>query len=119
VKDADRKSILELGREIAELADRAKRRTATLQELTGSTFTISNYGSLGGYFGTPIINPPEMGVLGVGRAREKPVVREGKIVVRTMLPLSLTFDHRLIDGAISHRFIQVVMARLENPIGLS
>jgi pyruvate dehydrogenase E2 component (dihydrolipoamide acetyltransferase) len=115
VRDADRKSILDLAREIAELTERAKNRAASIQELTGSTFTISNYGSFGGYFGTPIINPPEVAVLGVGRAREKPVVRDGQIVIRTMLPLSLSFDHRLIDGAISNRFLAKVMACLEEP----
>jgi pyruvate dehydrogenase E2 component (dihydrolipoamide acetyltransferase) len=115
VKDADRKSLFDLAREIAVLADRARHRTASIQELTGSTFTISNYGSLGGYFGTPIINPPEVAVLGMGRAREKPVVRDGQIVIRTMLPLSLSFDHRIIDGAISHRFLAVVMTALDNP----
>jgi pyruvate dehydrogenase E2 component (dihydrolipoamide acetyltransferase) len=115
VRDADRKSITDLAREIAELTERARNRTAAIQELTGSTFTISNYGALGGTFGTPIINPPEVAVLGVGRAREKPVVRDGQVVIRTMLPLSLSFDHRLIDGAISTRFLAKVMACLEEP----
>lgn len=115
VRDAGRKSVTDLALEVAALAERARNRAATLAELKGSTFTITNYGALGGSFGTPIINPPEVAILGVGRAQEKPVAREGRVVVRPMLPLSLSFDHRLIDGATAQRFMNVVMARLQDP----
>ncbi len=115
VRDADGKSVADLALEVAALAERARNRAATLAELKGSTFTITNYGALGGSFGTPIINPPEVAILGVGRAQEKPVAREGQVVIRPMLPLSLSFDHRLIDGATAQRFLNVVMARLEDP----
>jgi pyruvate dehydrogenase E2 component (dihydrolipoamide acetyltransferase) len=115
VKDADRKPVLELAREIAALTEKAKSRTAALSEVTGSTFTITNYGAFGGTFGTPIINPPEVAILGLGRAQEKPVARDGQVVIRPMLPLSLSFDHRLIDGAMAQRFLNVAMARLEDP----
>jgi len=115
LREADRKSVLELAREIAALTEKARNRSAALSEVTGSTFTITNYGALGGYFGTPIINPPEVAVLGLGRAQEKPVAREGQVVIRPMLPLSLSFDHRLIDGATAQRFLNHVMARLEDP----
>lgn len=115
VRDADRKSVLELAREFAALGEKARSRTATLDELRGSTFTITNYGALGGYFGTPIINPPEVAILGLGRVQEKPVARDGQVVIRPMLPLSLSFDHRLIDGATAQRFLNHVMARLEDP----
>lgn len=115
VRDADGKSVLELAREIAALGEKARSRTATLDELRGSSFTITNYGALGGYFGTPIINPPEVAILGLGRVQEKPVARDGQVVIRPMLPLSLSFDHRLIDGATAQRFLNHVMARLEDP----
>jgi len=115
VRDADRKTILELAREIAALTEKAKSRTASLGEVTGSTFTITNYGAIGGYLGTPIINPPEVAILGLGRAQEKPVARDGQVVIRPVLPLSLSFDHRLIDGATAQRFLTVVMVRLEDP----
>jgi pyruvate dehydrogenase E2 component (dihydrolipoamide acetyltransferase) len=115
VRDADRKSVLELAREIAALTEKAKNRTAALSELRGSSFTITNYGAFGGAFGTPIINPPEVAILGLGRAQEKPVARDGQVVIRPMLPLSLSFDHRLIDGAMAQRFLNAVMARLDDP----
>jgi pyruvate dehydrogenase E2 component (dihydrolipoamide acetyltransferase) len=115
VRDADQKSVLELTREIVSLTEKARNRTAALSEVTGSTFTITNYGAFGGSFGTPIINPPEVAILGLGRAQDKPVARDGQVVIRPMLPLSLSFDHRLIDGATAQRFLNHVMARLEDP----
>jgi len=115
VRDADRKSVLELAQEIAALTEKARNRTAALSEVTGSTFTITNYGAFGGSLGTPIINPPEVAILGLGRAGEKPVARDGQVVIRSVLPLSLSFDHRLIDGATAQRFLNHVMARLEDP----
>jgi len=115
IRHADRKGVIELAREITELSEKARNRTATLNELRGSTFTITNYGALGGIFGTPIINPPEVAILGLGRVQEKPVVRDGQVVIRPVLPLSLSFDHRLIDGATAQRFLNVVMAQLQDP----
>jgi pyruvate dehydrogenase E2 component (dihydrolipoamide acetyltransferase) len=115
VRDADRKEIFDLALEVAALALRARNRTVSLAELKGSSFTITNYGALGGSFGTPIINPPEVAILGMGRVQDKPVARDGKVVIRPMLPLSLSFDHRLIDGATAQRFMNAVMARLEDP----
>ncbi len=115
IRHADRKGIFDLAREITELTEKARRRTATLTELRGSTFTITNYGALGGIFGTPIINPPEVAILGLGRVQEKPMAREGQVVVRPLLPLSLSFDHRLIDGATAQRFLNTLMAHLQDP----
>ncbi len=115
IRHADRKGVIELAREITELSEKARNRTATLNELRGSTFTITNYGALGGIFGTPIINLPEVAILGLGRVQEKPVVRDGQVVIRPVLPLSLSFDHRLIDGATAQRFLNVVMAQLQDP----
>jgi pyruvate dehydrogenase E2 component (dihydrolipoamide acetyltransferase) len=115
IKDADEKSIFEIAAEIVDLAERAGQRRLEVRDLHGGTFTITNYGAVGGTFATPIINHPEVAILGMGRVRELPVVREGKIVTRLMLPLSLTFDHQLIDGAEAGRFLNLVIGYLEDP----
>ncbi len=115
VKNAKEKSIFELARELAQLAEKARNRTIDLADLKGGTFTITNYGAVRGIYGTPIINHPEVAILGIGKIQEKPVVREEKIVIRRILPLSLSFDHRVVDGAEAARFLNTVIARLEDP----
>jgi len=115
IKIADSKTILELAKEMQELSEKARKRTLDLADLQGNTFTITNYGSIGGSYGTPIINPPDVAILGMGRIEEKPVVRDGKIVIRKILPLSLTFDHRVFDGAEAARFLNDLKAFLEDP----
>jgi pyruvate/2-oxoglutarate dehydrogenase complex dihydrolipoamide acyltransferase (E2) component len=104
VKDADRKDIFELAKEIETLARKAKAGQLSLDEVKGSTFTITNVGSIGGLFATPIINMPEAAILGVHKIAKRPVVREGKIEIRDMMYLSLSFDHRIFDGAYAARF---------------
>jgi pyruvate dehydrogenase E2 component (dihydrolipoamide acetyltransferase) len=118
IRNADRKTIIELSEEIMRLSDRARNRRITLEELKGSTFTITNYGHFGGTFATPIINYPDVAILGTGRIAEKPWVREGRIVIRKILPLSLTFDHRVTDGVDAARFLTKVIAYLEDPARL-
>lgn len=118
IRDVDRKSIVALAAELEELVQRTRAGKVTLGELHGGTFTLTNAGALGGYAFIPIINYPEVAILGTGRAQEKPVVREGQIVVRTMLPLSISFDHRVVDGADVVRFLKVVMGVLEDPMQL-
>jgi pyruvate dehydrogenase E2 component (dihydrolipoamide acetyltransferase) len=115
IKDADKKSIFEIAAEIVDLVDKAEQRRLGVDDLHGGTFTITNYGAIGGVFATPVINYPEAAILGMGRVREVPVVREGKVVNRLMLPLSLTFDHQLIDGAEAARFLNLVIGYLEDP----
>jgi pyruvate dehydrogenase E2 component (dihydrolipoamide acetyltransferase) len=115
IKAADEKSIFEIAAEIVDLVERAEQRRLDLQELKGGTFTISNYGAIGGLYATPVINYPEVAILGMGRVRELPVAREGKVLTRLMLPLSLTFDHQLIDGAEATRFLNLVISYLEDP----
>jgi pyruvate dehydrogenase E2 component (dihydrolipoamide acetyltransferase) len=115
LRDVDRKSLLELARELGALAQRVREGKATLDDLRGGTFTITNIGALGGTGAIPIINYPEVAILGVARAREEAVVREGQIVPRLMLPLSLTFDHRVADGADGARFAADIVRRLEHP----
>lgn len=115
LKNAGDKTILQLAREMAELSEKARTRKIDLADLKGGTFTITNYGSVRGIFGTPIINHPEVAILGVGRLQEKPVVRGEKIEIRKMLPLSLSFDHRVVDGAEAARFLSTVIDYLEDP----
>lgn len=116
VKDADRKSIFQLAREIAELSEAARQRRIALEDVRGSTFTITNVGALGGgVLSTPIINYPEVAILGVHKFREVPVVRDGQIVVRTMTYLTLSFDHRVADGADAVRFVNRIKEYIEQP----
>jgi pyruvate dehydrogenase E2 component (dihydrolipoamide acetyltransferase) len=115
IRNADRMGVLELNREIARVAQAARERTITPDKLTGSTFTISNFGSLAGRFGTPIINYPEAGILGIGRAREGVVVRDGMLGVGKLLPLSLSADHRVIDGATAAGVLGKIMELLSSP----
>lgn len=115
LRDADRKSIFELADEITDKANRARDMKLDASELKGSTITISNIGGYGTQYFTPIINHPEVAILGVGTIKEKPVVYEGEIVARSMMFLSLTIDHRLIDGDVAARFLAQVKQLLESP----
>ncbi len=115
IRDVDKKPVMELARELAALAQRVRDGKAALDDLRGGTFTVTNIGALGGTGAIPIINYPEVAILGVARGREEPVVRGGQIVVRMMLPITLTFDHRVADGADGARFAQAIIRRLEAP----
>jgi pyruvate dehydrogenase E2 component (dihydrolipoamide acetyltransferase) len=115
IRDVDQKPLLELQRELAALAQRTREGRATLDDLRGGTFTVTNIGALGGTGAIPIINYPEVAILGVARGREEAVVRSGAIVPRLLLPLSLTFDHRVADGADGARFASAIVRRLEHP----
>ena len=118
LRDVDRKPLLEVARELAAMAQRARAGKIALEELRGGCFTITNIGALGGTGAIPIINYPEVAILGVARAREEAVVHQGQIVPRLMLPLSLTFDHRVADGADGARFAADIVRRLEHPAQL-
>lgn len=118
LKDVDRKSLLTLATELQSLADLAKTRRIPLADLRGGTFTITNYGAVGGIFATPVLRLPQVAILGVGRFLRKPAAHEGTIALRTILPLSLTFDHRVLDGAAAQRFLNSVMASLADPARL-
>ncbi|HSE91177.1 MAG TPA: dihydrolipoamide acetyltransferase family protein [Candidatus Binatia bacterium] len=115
IKDADKKNILDLAKETATLAEKARLRKIDLHDLKGSTFTITNYGVVGASYGTPIINYPEVAILGLGKIEDRPVVRNGEIAIRKIMPLSLAFDHRVIDGVEAGRFLGVVIQHLEDP----
>ena len=115
LRDVDTKRLRDLAIELAQLVARTREGKASIEDLRGGTFTVTNTGALGGTGATPIINYPEVAILGVGRAREMPVVRDGQIVPRLILPLSLAFDHRVIDGMEAARFGTDLVRLLEDP----
>jgi len=115
IKDADRRSLLEIAREIDRLGQDAKSGKSKVDDLTGSTFTITSLGAQGGLFATPIINFPEVGILGIHQMKEKPVVRDGQIVIGSVMLVSLSFDHRIVDGHIGAAFAYEIIGYLENP----
>lgn len=115
IRDADKKSLREMGTEFRELVERARNGRSLPDDLSGGTFTVTNLGMLDVDFFTPIINPPEAAILGVGRIVPKAVPRDGEIVIRQVWTLSLTFDHRITDGAPAARFLQYVKERVEEP----
>ena len=115
IKNADSKSILEIAKEIYELAEKAKTRKIDLGDLKGSTFTITNVGSLGGIYSTPIINYPECAIIALGKIKKQPKIIDFNIRIRDVLPLSFTFDHRIIDGAEAARFVNDIIKMLEDP----
>ncbi|MBP9111616.1 MAG: 2-oxo acid dehydrogenase subunit E2 [Polyangiaceae bacterium] len=115
VKDADRRSILDIAKEIDRLGADAKAGKSKADDLSGSTFTITSLGAQGGLFATPIINFPEVGILGVHQMKERPVVKNGQIVIGNVMLLSLSFDHRIIDGHVGAAFAYDIIGFLENP----
>lgn len=113
IRDADKKSLLELSKDIEELAKKARDRKVSGDELKGGTFTISNQGGIGGAHFTPIVNKPEVAILGLGKGALKAVVREKQIVQRMMLPIAISYDHRVIDGGAAARFTVDLLAAIE------
>jgi len=118
VKSPQEKTIIEIGRDIYRVAELARTRDIEMKDLQGGTFTITNIGSIGGVFATPIINHPECAILGLGRILDMAVPLKGKFEIRKMLPISLTFDHRIVDGATAARFANEIKRRLEEPDSL-
>ncbi len=114
IRDVDKKSIFDIAKELEQLAVKARDRKVTGEELKGGTFTISNQGAIGGAHFTPIINKPEVAILGLGRGALKPVVRDGKVEIRLMTPLGLSYDHRVIDGGSAARFTVDLLKAFEN-----
>ncbi|MCB9851486.1 MAG: 2-oxo acid dehydrogenase subunit E2 [Phycisphaerales bacterium] len=118
LRDADRKGLMTISKEMKEISEKAREFKLPIEGMRGGTFTVTNVGSLGGTFSTPMINYPEVAILGMGKMQEKPVVKNGQIVVRKMMPLFLSFDHRVVDGADGARFTRMIIDFLENPLNL-
>ena len=118
IRDADRFTVFELSGEIERLAALTRGGKASREELSGSTFTITSLGELGGVMATPIINLPEVAILGVHKISKRPAVRNDKIVIRDLMNLSISVDHRVVDGYDAARFVAAIKAKLEAPQGL-
>ena len=119
IRDVDQKNIIELAVELSQAGEKARNRKLSLEEMQGGTFTISNLGGIGGTNFAPIINSPEVAILGVSRSRIEPVFIDDQFQPRLMLPLALSYDHRLIDGADAARFLRRLVDLLENPFLLA
>jgi len=115
IKNADQKSILEISKEIIELSTKARANKLSPDDMKGGTISITNIGSIGGAFATPIINHPEVAILGMYKIADKPIIKDGKLEAIKVMNLSITADHRLIDGAEAARFLKAFIERLENP----
>jgi len=118
IRNADRKSFAEIEKEIDELATKVRNNTISLEEVRGGTFTITNGGIYGSLLSTPILNPPQVGILGMHAIKERPVVVEGQVVVRPMMYLALTYDHRIVDGSDAVRFLVRIKELIEDPTSL-
>jgi pyruvate dehydrogenase complex dihydrolipoamide acetyltransferase long form len=118
LRDVDKKSLATISTELADLSARVRESKFDIAELRGGSFTLSNVGALGGTFSTPMVNYPETAILVTGRLDKKPVVRDDRVVVRKIMPLALSFDHRIIDGADAARFMKTLIGLLEDPVGL-
>lgn len=118
IRNADKLSLFEIAQQISNFAAKARERKLTLDDMKGGTFTISNFGSISGIFGTPVINYPQVGILGVGRIVEQPVVKNHKVEVGNVLGLSLSVDHRVVDGGDTARFLKQITDHLADPISL-
>lgn len=118
IRNADKLSVKEIAAEIQKLSDKARDGKLTLDDMKDGTFTITSYGSIGGLYAVPVINYPQAGILGIGRIHQKPVVKDNQIAVGTVLPLSLSVDHRIADGGETARFINSVIGYLSDPITL-
>src|SRR5262249_3180651 len=115
IRDVDKKSVQTLAAELVDLAERARQKKLSAEEMHGGTLTITNLGGIGGTGFTPIVNYPEVAILGMSRSRLQPVVRHGQVTPRLLVPLSLSYDPRVIDGADAARFTRRVADLLENP----
>jgi len=118
IKDADRLSVFEITKKITEFGLKAKERKLTLEDMKNGTFTITNFGSISGIYGTPVINYPQAGILGIGRIVRQPVVKDDQIVIGNVLGLSLTVDHRIVDGGDTARFVKQIIDHLADPVSL-
>lgn len=119
IKDADKKSLYDVAKEIVHLSDLVRTHKARPQDLKGSSFSVTSIGSIGGVLATPILNYPDVAILGINQIKERPVVREGKVVIRHIMYLSLTLDHRVVDGAMAAQFMNRLVEKLQNPKEIS
>jgi len=118
IRDVDKKNIKQLALEIAEISEKARTRNIKLEDMKDGTFTITSYGSIGGKYAVPVINYPQAAILGIGKIFEAPVVKNGKIEIGNLLPLSLSVDHRIVDGGEVTRFLNTLIEYLTEPMNM-
>jgi pyruvate dehydrogenase E2 component (dihydrolipoamide acetyltransferase) len=118
IRNVDRLTIKDIAIAVNLISEKARKRSLTMEDMKDGTFTVTNYGSIGGQFAVPVINYPQAGILGIGRLVEKPVVKDGQVVPGTLLPLSLSVDHRMVDGGEVARFLNRVMEYLSDPVSI-
>jgi len=118
IRDVDRLTIKDIAIALNQISEKARKRALKLEDLKDGTFTLTNFGSIGGQFAVPVINYPQVGILGIGRILEKPVVKDGQVVPGTILPLSLSVDHRIVDGGEVARFLNRIMEYLSDPVSI-
>ena len=118
IRDADRLSFAAIERQVRDFGTKAKDNSFTLEELRGGTFTITNGGVFGSMLSTPILNPPQVGILGLHNIQDRPVVRDGQIVIRPMMYVALSYDHRIVDGREAVQFLVRVKQLVEEPEAL-
>jgi len=116
IRNADQKSLSQLAREISSLAEKARERKLNLSDLKDGTFSITSYGSIGGYFAVPVINYPQSAILGIGRIADKPVIKDNAVVPGKVMPISMSVDHRIVDGGEVARFLNEVLSMLKEPL---
>ena len=119
IRDVDTKSITQISVELGEMAEKTRTGKVSVDDMQGGCFTVSNLGGIGGTAFTPIVNAPEVAILGVARGSARPVYVDGQLQPRTIMPLSLSYDHRVIDGADGARFLRYICQGLENPFFLA
>lgn len=115
VKHAESKSIETINAEMRKLAEMAQKRTIALDDLRGGTISLTNYGAFGGVYGVPMINPPQVAIMGIGRMHKAPIVKDDAVIPAMVLPVSLPFDHRVVDGALASKFVSYYLSLLQNP----
>ena len=118
IKNADKLSIYAISAQINELSTKARNSQLSMDDMRDGTFTITSYGNIGGIFAVPVINYPQAGILGIGRISKQAIVKEDKLAIGLMMPLSLAVDHRIADGGETARFINQIMAYLAEPVSL-
>jgi len=118
IKDVDKLSIFQIAKKINEISEKTRKREITMEDMKDGTFTITSFGSIGGQFAVPVINYPQAAILGIGRILKKPVVKDDAVVPGTIMPLSLSVDHRIVDGGETARFVNQIMEYLSDPVSL-
>lgn len=118
IKDVDKLSVKAMSERLQEISEKSRERKLTVEDMKDGTFSITNFGALGGLYGTPVLNYPQAGILGIGRIEKQPVVKDDEIVIGQVLPLSLTVDHRIVDGGTANRFMIDLIKYLEDPVSL-